>query len=164
MNDWNGRVSVKKGKLGEDIVRQYLESKGYVIYSPETNGSHPFDKLCINHNGNEIFIAEIKSKPHRIYYPDTGINKNHFLKYKFIQDKYSIDVFLFFVDEISKSIYGNWLSKLIKPRKDYPLEQNGIIYFPLDIMLQIAKLEDKQVEELKSLSDRNYDYSQFTDN
>ena len=44
---WQDKIQVKKGNIGEKIVRNYLEKKGFIVYEPKTNGSHPFDKIAI---------------------------------------------------------------------------------------------------------------------
>jgi hypothetical protein len=42
--EWSRRKEVQKGDTGERIVRSYLESKGWVVYEPITEGRHAFDK------------------------------------------------------------------------------------------------------------------------
>jgi len=164
--NWQQKLTVKKGNLGEEIISRFLERKGYVIYSPETkNKAHAFDRLAIK-DKEQIIIAEIKTKARRNKYADTGIDKRNYDQYIKIQNKYNIPVFIFFVDEMLKKIYGNWLSKLIIPiiieGKQYPLILNNIIYFPLVNMINIAELSEQQITELKKLSNRNYEYIEIT--
>lgn len=161
----------KKGYIGESEIDRYLESKGIVPYAPIVGKAHPFDRLCATADKKKIFIAECKAKASRTYYPDTGINEKNYLDYKSILDKYGIGILLFFVDEHKKSIYGNLLSKLDEPTViihngkaiKYPLVQTDslgrrIRYFPLASMIEVCKISDKVVEELKQLSRRNYSY------
>ena len=164
--NWQQKLTVKKGNLGEEIISRFLERKGYVIYSPETKGkAHAFDRLAIK-DKEQIIIAEIKTKARRNKYADTGIDKRNYDQYIKIQNKYNIPVFIFFVDEMLKKVYGNWLSKLIIPiiieGKQYPLILNNIIYFPLVNMINIAELSEQQITELKKLSNRNYEYIEIT--
>jgi len=164
--NWQQKLTVKKGNLGEEIISRFLERKGYVIYSPETKDkAHAFDRLAIK-DKEQIIIAEIKTKARRNKYADTGIDKRNYDQYVKIQNKYNIPVFIFFVDEMLKKIYGNWLSKLIIPiiieGKQYPLILNNIIYFPLVNMIGIAELSEQQITELKKLSNRNYEYIAIT--
>ena len=164
--NWQQKLTVKKGNLGEEIISRFLERKGYVIYSPETKDkAHAFDRLAIK-DKEQIIIAEIKTKARRNKYADTGINKRNYEQYIKIQNKYNIPVFIFFVDEMLKKVYGNWLSKLIIPiiieGKQYPLILNNIIYFPLINMINIAELSEQQITELKKLSNRNYEYIAIT--
>ena len=164
--NWQQKLTVKKGNLGEEIISRFLERKGYVIYSPETKDkAHAFDRLAIK-DKEQIIIAEIKTKARRNKYADTGIDKRNYDQYVKIQNKYNIPVFIFFVDEMLKKVYGNWLSKLIIPiiieGKQYPLILNNIIYFPLVNMINIAELSEQQITELKKLSNRNYEYIAIT--
>lgn len=164
--EWGERKTVKKGKIGEAIVKKYLVDMGYIPYSPDCDGAHPFDNLCASRDKKTIFIADSKAKPARTYYPDTGINISHYREYKDISEKHNLEVFIFFVDEDSKTIYGNFMSELEKPIEiqygvytyKYPMEQKGIHYWALASMKQIGFLNDKEVEELRKLSTRNSAY------
>ena len=85
------------------------------------------------------------------------------MEYKNISEKYHLPIFLFFVDEMLGKVYGNKLSYLEEKIKtsdgtQYPLEQKGIIYFPLERMKPIAILDIKSVMEIKQLNTRNYEY------
>jgi len=164
--NWEDKPEVKKGNMAEQIVDDFLRSKGLCAYFPVHNGPHPFDRLCATQDKKSIVIVDSKAKAARTHYPDTGINKRNYDEYVFIQDKYHIPIWIFFVDEYKKAIYGNTLRELSKPilikHKDavleYPLEHKGIIYFPLQNTKTIASLSNKQSEYLKSLSTRQYDY------
>lgn len=164
---WSDKKQVKKGKIGEQIVIDWLISKGIIPYKPVLGtGAHPFDQLCATKDKSKIFITECKAKPARIYYPDTGINISHHQDYKNIQEKYGIDVFIYFIDEDAQKIYGgsldtiseeiviNHRGKSIK----YPLTQKGIIYFPLENMNKIADISDAKAEQLRQYSSRNPSY------
>ena len=159
--EWHEQKTTKKGDVGEEIVRNYLLSKGYVPYVPIAEKAHPFDNLCASQDKKHIFIAEVKTKEARKYYPDTGIDIRHYKEYKFISNKYSIPVWLFFVDATNKKIYGNKLKKLEEPTvsngKSYPLEQKGIIYFPLELMKTIALLSDESCAKIKMYNTKNYE-------
>lgn len=164
---WNDRKTVLKGNYAEDIINNYLEVKGYVIYNPTTSGPHAFDKLAIKNKEN-IIIAECKAKARRNKYLDTGINYRHYNEYKKIQEKYNIPVFIFFIDEMEKKIYGNFISKLesntTSQNKQYPsieITRRGdkIIYFPLKNTRFISDLQDADIEYLKKHSTRNYEYN-----
>lgn len=157
-SNWQDKASVKKGNIGEGIIRQFLEEKGYIVYEPVTRGPHGFDKLAVR-NKKDVLIAECKTKAKRTYYDDTGIDLRHYKEYKYVYEKHQIDVFLFFVDEHLAEVYGHFLRVLEKPNGSYPLIQNNIIYFPMANMCRnICKLTPEQVESLKVYSKRNYSY------
>lgn len=159
--NWDKKTEVIKGNFGENIIRKYLEDKGFVIYEPITDKSHAFDKLAIK-DKEQMILIEVKTKARRNKYPDTGININHYENYKKISKKHNLPIFLFFVDEMLGKIYGNTLQKLeeeiiIKSVK-YPLFWNNIIYFPVAKMKDIYKLNSEEIAFLKKNSTRNYDY------
>ena len=138
---------------------------GYIPYRPDAEGAHPFDRLVASRDKRKVFIADAKTKPRRKYYPDTGINTKAYKEYKFIQDKYGIAVFLFFVDYDLGKVYGGFLARLSNPTDiyhkgkqiEYPLTQGNIIYFPLKNMADISVIED--TTELQNLSTRNERYA-----
>lgn len=164
--DWHDLTQVKKGDIGESIVNAYLIGKGFIPYSPCAEGAHPFDRLVTSRDKKTIFIAEIKTKAKRKFYPDTGINISHYREYKHIQDKYGIDIFIFFVDEESKKVYGNTLKILDTKRTiecrgkilEYPLEQCGIRYFFIDNTEHIADIPESESVILQSLTTKKSYY------
>ena len=153
-------------QIAEAIVRRHLEAKGLIVYEPVTGKAHPFDKLCAARDKRTLVIAEVKAKPSRRFFPDTGINLHHWEEYREIRKKHRIEVLIYFVDEDAAAIYGNKLSILEEPRvvEDnhrtlrYPLVQNGIIYFPLAAMQVVAHLNDAEVDALAALSTRDGKY------
>ncbi len=165
-SNWEERTTVKKGNVGERLVNEWLIQHNYIPYSPDASGAHPFDRLVASRDKKTIFIADAKTKAKRKYYPDTGINISHYQEYKFIQEKYGIDVFIFFVDEESEEIYGNILKKLDENKTvfhngkniQYPFEYKGIRYFPIEQMKMIAKIPKKETQILKSYSTENEAY------
>jgi hypothetical protein len=172
--EFNQLPTVQKGYMGEAEVDKYLIGKGIVPYSPITGVAHPFDRLCASQDKKRIFIAECKAKASRSRYPDTGINLSSYQDYKNIMEIYKIDVWLFFVDEYLKKIYGNSLSELEKPREiiipwrgptNYPLIDRSkygkdIIYFPLVAMIDVCEIDPQIALKLRQLSTRNYEYSE----
>lgn len=166
MVEWKNKRTVMKGDVGEKIIDNFLKDKGIIPYRPIPECVHPFDRLCSNKDGSIVFIADIKTKARRKYYPDTGIDLCHFNKYQAISEKYGVKVFIFFVDEGEQRIYGNYLHVLNSKRiivwddktLEYPIKSNNIIYFPIQLMRDICSLSKEKTEELKQLSTRSYEY------
>lgn len=164
-SNWHSRPEVIKGNLGESIVDRFLESKGFIVYHPKTDGAHGFDRIAVR-NKQQMIIAECKSKASRKFFPDTGIDQRNYKEYKLISEKHKIPLFLFFIDEFQSRIYGNFLSVLSRPyifikgkkKIEYPKIEKNIIYFCLDTMRHIENLTSSQSEELKRYSTRSYDY------
>ncbi len=83
--DFNNKITTKKGNIGEKLIDAFLIKKGCKFYFPGFNGSHLFDRFCyrIKKDGTiESFIVEIKTKPRRNNYPDTGIDLHSYNNYK----------------------------------------------------------------------------------
>lgn len=162
---WESRLTVIKGNIGERLVREYLERKGFIVYEPQTAGAHGFDKLAIL-NKRQAIIAECKSKARRNKYADTGINIKHLEEYEYISKKHNLPVFIFFVDELVGKIYGNTLKELLVPcvvdGKHYPSRENGIIYFPLINTKPVCDISAEDTELMKANSTRNYEYAEPT--
>lgn len=163
--NWGDKIQVKKGNLGERIVKQALEQKGYTVYKCVTDGAHAFDFLAVK-DKKVFLIAEVKSKARFNRFAATGIDIRNFEEYRYIHENQNIDVLLFFVDEHPKEerIYCQKLSILMQPKTidgvKYPniTIANGKILFSLSDMITVCKLNDEQLLELKKHSTRNYDY------
>jgi hypothetical protein len=163
--NWEDKTEVKKGNLGEQIVREYLENKGWIIYKSITPKAHAFDYLAVKEK-KTIAICEVKTKARLNKYNATGFNLKHYNEYLHILNNYNIDIFIFFIDEHPKEerIYGNFLSVLKEKRIfdniEYPNIDivKDIVLFPLSIMRDIRKLTEKECNELRILSTRNYNY------
>jgi len=159
LTSWDDKREVKKGKIGERIIKSFLENKGYIVYTPNTAGAHAFDFLAIKDKEKAI-IAESKTYPKRKFYNDTGIDIKNYYKYKIISENHNMPVFLFFIDDVKNEIYGNWLSELEKEYNDgkikYPLRKNGKtgikIYFSLNSMRHISFLNGNEIKEIKQFN------------
>ena len=165
MSNWDERTQVKKGTYGEQIVDALLVKQGFIPYASTVDGPHPVDRMYAK--GAELIIVEVKAKALRRDYPDTGIDIKQYNIYKAIQEKHGLDVYIYFVDEIRKEVYGNKLSVLEMPKyidddqkklRKYPIQQNGIIYFPFAVMILLGKLEEEECAILKRHSTRNKRY------
>lgn len=169
---WNERREVKIGDYGELLVKNYLKSIGWNWSKFEGDCSHPFDFL-ISKPGEKMMAVEVKTKPHRWKYPDTGFNFSNHQVYINVENEHNMKMFVFFVDESKAEIYGNYLHELEKPRKViiertnrkggkelhalyYPLNQRGddgkmIRYYPLKAMKLIRILTSEEISEFKRL-------------
>lgn len=162
-SEWEQKTSVKKGNIGEDIVKRYLESKGLVCYQPTTEKAHGFDMLAVK-DKRTVIIAEVKSKALMNKWKATGFAQKNYEEYIYIQKKHNIPVFIFFVDEHMGKIYGNTLTELDKEivvdGETFPkLIQNGKTrIFHFDVMKVIAELDNSECERLKRYTQRNYEY------
>ena len=58
---WEDKAQVKKGNIGEKIIQQYLEGKGWKVYKPFTKGAHWFDMLACK-NKAKVIAIDVKTK------------------------------------------------------------------------------------------------------
>lgn len=159
MDTWHEKETTKKGDVGEEIVEQELNERGYTIYKPISSGRHNFDRLIMNYQ-DKGFLLEIKTKPRRIYHPDTGIDIKKYWQYKDCETN-GMKIFIIFVDELTKSIYGNYLQILDKNSvRDI---KDKKIYFQLSDMKTFRNLTDDEVKRIKEHSTINKKYI-ITDN
>lgn len=165
MSCFTAKMTTCKGVKGEDICFEYLRAKGHTIYRPDREDrAHPIDSFVVHGQKFTVCAADVKTKPKREAYPDTGINMNHYGTYCYIKNINNIRVFLFFVDENTKEIYGNWLDILEHKREVihkgkrliYPMQMGNQMYFPLSAMIKIADISDESVEELKAMRNSKF--------
>lgn len=153
---------LRKGAFGESIVDNYHRSKNWMPYRPAFDGPHLIDRFLLNTLTMELALHDTKTKPRREKYKDTGMDVRHYRKYLELMEKHKIRVFISFVDEKEKKIYGNWLDVLNEPHKgdwDYPSFWDGIVYFGLDKMITLAALTDEQCNELSAMRDSPFERS-----
>jgi hypothetical protein len=162
--DWKSRPEVIKGMLGEEFVDPHIVAMGFIPYRAAIDGPHPFDRILAHRESKRLAIFDVKTKPRRNNYQDTGIDLRHYREYRSFSDKYDIPVFIAFADEVLAEIYGGWLHDLEKffqgERFEYPAHHRGIIYFPLCHMRHIARLTGRQVAQLKALRRSGHDIPQ----
>ena len=157
---WHDYVSVKKGDIGERIIREMFEKIGYIIYQPITAAPHAVDFFAVKKK-QKIVAIEVKTKPRLKYYPATGFNIKSFREYQKFQELYPrIKVFLLFVDEVLGQVYGNYLEKLaaktVIDDNIYPKEINDVIIFPLKNMEVFRKLTQEEIANIRSYTRSNY--------
>lgn len=162
-NSWHNKIEVIKGDYGEEIVQNYFIGKGYQVYRQISNGAHPFDFAFFKNN--EFLYVEVKTKPRRKIYADTGFDFKNYEIYRRLCENENKRMYIIFVDPFLKKMYGNYLDELNKKRVckanetsifSYPLineckNNKNIIYFPLEAMEDISVLTDEQVNKFKEL-------------
>lgn len=158
--EFKNKIESLKGDIGERLIRDYLEKEEQVVlYKAITEKAHCFDYLAYKYNKFQ-YAVEIKTKPARTYYPDTGFDYKYYTKYKSASEELKLRVLVLFVDEIKGTVYGEYLDELDKPRTlkiddkftKYPQIHNGIIYFPLDVMKTFFYINDTYLNQLKLIN------------
>jgi hypothetical protein len=155
--------TTRKGFIAEQYVRDVLVGMGWHIYTYAVEQPHPVDMLAITPDGRLVAV-EVKCKCARIYYPDTGIDRNDYYAYHNLQAKLNIPVLLLFVDNYSKTVYGNYLDYLSQPltivdnkrRLEYPMIADRYVYFALQMMEHYADIPPAIVAQLNIRTHTKY--------
>ena len=151
---WEDLQTVKKGTLGEEIVKLYLESKGMTIYKPVTKGAHWFDILCAR-GKKKIVAIDVKTKARLNKWEAQGIDIKHYDGYINFVKTTSLEFYLIFVDDKTGDVHLADIMKLTNPI--YPNKK--IIAWKLEDMKHLFKITNNQIEELSSYDTRNYKFN-----
>jgi len=152
MKDFN--ISTQKGELGEKIVMNFLEAKGWVVYFPfKKDKAHFFDMLC-TFNKDKVIAIDVKTKSRLNKWNAQGINKRHHEQYLSFVKKTNINFYLIFIDDKIGDVYACDISKLTNPI--FPNDK--IIAWELKQMKFLFKITENQINELTKLDQRNYNF------
>jgi hypothetical protein len=164
-NEWSKRIHVLRATFGENLAFPWLKKQFVVYRAPDER--HPIDFLCAGCEAQQpdqwlIFGVDVKTKPARTFYPDTGIDLKCYQEYKALK----LPIRLIFVDENECAMYYGDLDELEEERVvehlldklRYPLTQNGIIYFPRAAMHLIRALTTAECDYLRKLNTAKPDY------
>lgn len=156
--NWQDKTEVKKGNIGELLVKEFLEKNGFTLYSPVTEGSHKVDYFAHSEKEKNVICAEVKTKRRMAFHERTGFNYSNYLHYKELYEKHKIPTYIFFVDDFEKCIYGQWLHKLGEGVV-MGTGWNEVIVWDLNLMDKKRELTESEVLEISKYTKENYDYS-----
>jgi hypothetical protein len=150
----NFDIALKKGELGENIVREYLEAKGWIVYQPITKDkAHYFDMLCTLQKEKGIAI-DVKTKARLNKWNAQGIDKRHYQQYMNFINTTQVNFYLFFVDDKTGDVHCADIKNLSNPI--YPNDK--IIAWNLNDMNLMFKLSLEQIAALSIYDQRNYEF------
>ena len=163
----NFQTSLKKGDIGEQLVADALGNRGMLTTKWDQDGSHPYDKIMVERKtGKIISLFDVKTKPIRNNYQDTGINLS---KYYHYQNSSKINKFpfaLFFVDEVRREIYFGFLHEICSERicegQIYPKIERfreSIIYFHISSLKLLCSIATSTSCLIKNQNQRSYPYA-----
>lgn len=135
------------GSRGEEFLTEFAQAHDSKAYIPSISESYPVDGIAISAKGKAWGI-EVKTKPRMKYYEQTGFDSNDFLAYCNL----GFPVYILFVDYVTKSIYGAFVSHL----KRFSLPKGKLVLFPLSCMTKYRDLTDDEVLYIKELNGSNY--------
>jgi len=145
-------------KMGWFVIPKYLYVKKGAPSLIGADVSYAVPDLDISRKGDRFWI-EVKRKPLRNVYPDTGFSERLVSHYIEVQNITGNKVFVIFIDEKMDMCYGNWLNNLLQERtvyldnknrkQKYPWTSGGfnykgnITYFPYpDAFKDICTMEE----------------------
>lgn len=153
---WKDKPEVKKGDIGEDIIQEYLEEKGWKVYRPSTSGAHWFDMLA-SKDKKEIIALDVKTKARFNYRACQGINKKTCKEYVELLDVLSVPFYLFFVDDKNGNVHKVEFSKL-KGKGFTPPKSSHIIAWDLQEMEYLFNIGEDKIRALSIFDKRNHKY------
>jgi len=151
---WEEKKEVKKGDIGENIVRKYLEKQGYIVYQPKTKGAHYFDMLATK-NKQEVIALDVKTKARLNIAAATGIDLKHYEDYKRLANTTQMPFYIYFVDEMEGKVYKQLLHKLPEPFK----LNKYIVCWYLKDLIYLFDLTEEEKNELKKYNTRSHEYN-----
>lgn len=155
LNQKSFEISLKKGEIGEFIVTQLLEDRGWIVYKPFTKGkAHYFDILA-TYEKEKVIAIDVKTKARLNKWSAQGIDIKHYDQYLRFTSKHKVPFYLVFIDDKSGDVHLADIGKLNNPI--YPNEK--IIAWRLDEMKHVMKISKEQIAELSKYDQRNYEYN-----
>lgn len=144
----------KKGKLGEQLVREMIIKNGWVVYTPSEGQAHGFDILATK-DKKRIIAIDVKTKARLNKWEAQGINRSVYYEYCYFSQNHNIPFYLVFVDDKNGDIHAVDIAKLHNPINvnDY------IIAWPLSQMKLIGKIDEMKIKELSQFDTRTWHYS-----
>ena len=101
----NFEIALKKGDLGENIVSEFLQKKGWIVYRPFTKDkAHYFDMLCTL-NKEKVIAIDVKTKARLNNWNAQGIDIRSYNQYLNFVKQTSINFYLIFVDDKNGEVH-----------------------------------------------------------
>lgn len=151
----NFEIALIKGNIGEEIVTEFLQKKGWIVYRPYTkNKAHYFDMLC-TFNKEKTIAIDVKTKARLNKWNAQGINKKAYLEYLNFVEKTKVNFYLIFVDDKSGEVHLADITKLDDPI--YPNE--NIIAWNLDKMQYLFTISKDDILRISKYDQRNYEFN-----
>jgi len=148
------QIKLQKGELGEQIISNYLEKKGWIVYRPFTKDkAHYFDMLC-TYNKEKVIAIDVKTKARLNKWNAQGINIKSYNEYLNFVKTTSVNFYLIFVDDKTGAVHLADLIKLKNPI--YPNEK--IIAWNLNDMKYLFTITENEIKELSKYDQRNYEF------
>lgn len=147
-------IALKKGEIGEQIITEYLEARGWIVYRPFTKDkAHYFDML-LTKNKEQVLAIDVKTKGRLNKWRAQGINVKSYNQYKELLEKIKVPFYLIFIDDKNGDVHCANLSKLDDGFNPNPY----IIAWPIQKMQFMFNIGEEKITALSELDQRNYEY------
>jgi len=149
------QTALKKGDIGEDIVSEFLEKKGWIIYRPFTKDkAHYFDMLCTL-NKEKVIAIDVKTKARLNNWNAQGINIKSYNEYINFVKTTSVNFYLIFVDDKTGTVHLADLMELKNPIYPNP----NIIAWKVEDMKYLFTISQIDIDRLSKFDQRNYKFN-----
>jgi Holliday junction resolvase len=154
MNQKSFEIALKKGLIGEKIIMNYLEDKGWIVYTPFTkNKAHYFDILATK-NKEKVIAIDVKTKARFNKWAAQGIDVRHYKQYLDFMEMAKVPFYLIFVDDKLGDVHLADISELkngFNPNKK-------IIAWMLKDMKFMFRISEDMIKKLSKYDQRNYEF------
>lgn len=146
------KKALTKGEIGEEIVTEYLENKGWIVYRPYTKDkAHYFDMLC-TFNKEKTIAIDVKTKARLNKWNAQGINKKAYNEYLNFVNKTNVNFYLIFVDDKNGNVH---LADIMKLK--HPIDVNSqIIAWLVEDMQFLFTISMEDISRISEYDQRNY--------
>lgn len=147
-------TALQKGEIGEAIIREYLEGKGWIVYFPFTkNKAHAFDMLA-TYNKEKVFALDVKTKARLNKWSAQGIDIRHYNEYMKFKKQMAIPFYIVFIDDKNGDVHCMELKEETRSLK----VNEYIKAWYLEDMMYLFNIGDEKVKELSQFDQRSYEY------
>lgn len=151
----NFNLALQKGSFGENLIKNYLEERGWIVYCPFTKDkAHYFDQLATK-NKEKVIALDVKTKARLNNWNAQGINLKHYEQYLNFVNKVNVPFFIVFIDDKNGDVHTQELIKLIDPIYPNP----NIIAWGLNQMIFLFNIGIDNINKLSQMDQRNYVYN-----
>lgn len=147
-------TALQKGEIGESIIREYLEGKGWIVYFPFTkNKAHAFDMLATL-NKEKVFALDVKTKARLNKWNAQGINIKHYNEYMKFKRQMAIPFYIVFIDDKNGDVH------CLELKEDTPsfTVNEYIMAWDIKHMVYLFNIGDEKIKQLSQYDQRNYEY------
>jgi hypothetical protein len=148
--------SLEKGEIGEQLIREYLESKGWIVYCPFTKDkAHYFDILATK-DKQEVIAMDVKTKARLNKWNAQGIDTKHYKQYLDFVEKTSVPFYLVFVDDKTGDVHSADITAL---KEGKIIKNGGIIIWELSKMKWLFNIGEETIKRLSDYDQRSYKFN-----